>query len=336
MILAIDQGTTGTTCLVFDAEGRIAGRAYSEFEQYFPRPGWVEHDAAEIWEVTRRVAARGARRRRRRGRRARRRSGSPTSARPSSPGTRRRGEPMHRALVWQDRRTAERCEELRAAGLEPLVRERTGLDRRPLLLGDQDRVAAAQRRGDRAGGLRHDRLLAAVQADRPPRHRLPQRLADDAVRHPPARLGPGALRGARRRPGAAARAAALGRRLRHHLGVRRRGAGGGHRRRPAGGAVRPGLPLAPGTAKNTYGTGSFVLLNCGAEAPPSPPRACSPPSPGGSASEVDLRARGRDLRHRRRRAVAARRARGDRRRRPRPSRSPPRSTPTTASTSCRR
>ena len=57
MILAIDQGTTGTTCLVFDREGQIAGRAYSEFEQHFPRPGWVEHDATEIWEVTRRVAA---------------------------------------------------------------------------------------------------------------------------------------------------------------------------------------------------------------------------------------------------------------------------------------
>ena len=53
MILAIDQGTTGTTCIVFDGEGRIAGRAYSEFVQHFPRPGWVEHDAAEIWEVTR-------------------------------------------------------------------------------------------------------------------------------------------------------------------------------------------------------------------------------------------------------------------------------------------
>ena len=55
MILAIDQGTTGSTCLVFDGDGRIAGRAYSEFAQYFPRPGWVEHDANEIWEVTRRV-----------------------------------------------------------------------------------------------------------------------------------------------------------------------------------------------------------------------------------------------------------------------------------------
>jgi glycerol kinase len=57
MILAIDQGTTGTTCLVFDPEGTVAGRAYSEFQQFFPQPGWVEHDANEIWEVTRRVAA---------------------------------------------------------------------------------------------------------------------------------------------------------------------------------------------------------------------------------------------------------------------------------------
>ena len=59
VILAIDQGTTGTTCIVFDEEGAPAGRAYREFGQHFPRPGWVEHDADEIWEVTRAVAARG-------------------------------------------------------------------------------------------------------------------------------------------------------------------------------------------------------------------------------------------------------------------------------------
>ena len=60
MILAIDQGTTGTTCLVFDAGGALAGRAYSEFEQHFPRPGWVEHDAGEIWEVTPKMPADGS------------------------------------------------------------------------------------------------------------------------------------------------------------------------------------------------------------------------------------------------------------------------------------
>src|SRR2546421_11626237 len=56
VILAIDQGTTGTTCLVFDEQAEMIGRAAREFEQHFPRPGWVEHDAAEIWEVTQAVA----------------------------------------------------------------------------------------------------------------------------------------------------------------------------------------------------------------------------------------------------------------------------------------
>jgi glycerol kinase len=126
VILAIDQGTTGTTCLVFDGEGRIAGRGYSEFEQHFPRPGWVEHDAGEIWEVTRRVAVEaildagiqggdldgiGIANQRE----------TVVAWDPAS------GEPLHRALVWQDRRTAARCEELREAGHEALVRERTGL-----------------------------------------------------------------------------------------------------------------------------------------------------------------------------------------------------------------
>jgi glycerol kinase len=126
VILAIDQGTTGTTCLVFDAQAEVVGRAQREFEQHFPRPGWVEHDLQEIWEVTRAVAgdalddaglgkgelsAVGI-----------------TNQRETvcvwDPST---GEPLHRALVWQDRRTASMCDRLREAGHEPLVRERTGL-----------------------------------------------------------------------------------------------------------------------------------------------------------------------------------------------------------------
>ncbi|HXV53488.1 MAG TPA: glycerol kinase GlpK [Solirubrobacterales bacterium] len=134
MILAIDQGTTGTTCLVFDGDGRIRGRAYSEFRQHFPRPGWVEHDPNEIWEVTRRVASHAL---------------ADARADPASldaigitnqretvvawdPST---GEPVHNALVWQDRRTAARCDELREAGHEPLVRERTGLVLDPYFSG---------------------------------------------------------------------------------------------------------------------------------------------------------------------------------------------------------
>ena len=126
MILAIDQGTTGTTCLVFDLEGELAGRAYREFAQHFPRPGWVEHDAQEIWEVTQAVAGDALKD-------AGVREGELdavgiTNQRETvvvwDPGT---GEPLAPAIVWQDRRTAARCDELREAGHEALVRSRTGL-----------------------------------------------------------------------------------------------------------------------------------------------------------------------------------------------------------------
>ncbi len=126
MILAIDQGTTGTTCLVFDERGQVAGRAYREFTQHFPRPGWVEHDAAEIWDVTRAVGhealadagVEGA---------SLKAIGITNQRETAVAWDRATGEPLHRAIVWQDRRTAERCDELREAGHEALVRARTGL-----------------------------------------------------------------------------------------------------------------------------------------------------------------------------------------------------------------
>jgi glycerol kinase len=134
MILALDQGTTGSTALVFDAEGKICGRAYSEFRQHFPRPGWVEHDASEIWEVTKGV-----------GREALRDAGIDGADLDAIGITNQRetvvawdprsGEPVHRALVWQDRRTAARCDELKEQGHEPLVRERTGLVLDPYFSG---------------------------------------------------------------------------------------------------------------------------------------------------------------------------------------------------------
>jgi glycerol kinase len=126
VILAIDQGTTGTTCLVFDADARLVGRAYREFQQHFPKPGWVEHDATEIWEVSRDVAAEALE------------SAALKAADLQGIGITnqretvvawdaRTGEPLHRAIVWQDRRTAARCDELREQGHEDLIRERTGL-----------------------------------------------------------------------------------------------------------------------------------------------------------------------------------------------------------------
>ena len=151
------------------------------------------------------------------------------------------GEPVHHALVWQDRRTAARCDELREAGHEELVRARTGLVIDPYFSGTKIEWLLRERRGRPRRRLRHDRRLACVQAHRPARHRLLERLADDAVRHPPASLGSGALRAARRRPREPSRAGALIAGIRDHGCLRRPRASGRDGRRPAGGAVRPGV-----------------------------------------------------------------------------------------------
>jgi len=116
VILAIDQGTTGTTCLVVDDELNVLRRGYAELPQHFPRPGWVEHDPEEIWQSV--LAAAGA-------------AGlddvdtvAITNQRETTLlWDRATGKPVAPAIVWQDRRTAERCRELDAG----LIRERTGL-----------------------------------------------------------------------------------------------------------------------------------------------------------------------------------------------------------------
>ena len=131
-ILAIDEGTTGTTCLVLSEDGRVLGRAYSECTQHFPQPGWVEHDALEIWNVTQTVAREAL--------------ASATDADVRGVGItnqretvvlwdRETLEPVHRAIVWQDRRTAGLCASLKEAGHEPEVRQRTGLVLDPYFSG---------------------------------------------------------------------------------------------------------------------------------------------------------------------------------------------------------
>lgn len=125
-ILAIDEGTTGTRSYVFDAKGRVLGSGYREFTQYFPKPGWVEHDALEIWDAvvaTTRAALKTA------GVRASSLSaiGITNQRETTVLWDRVTGRPVHRAIVWQCRRTADRCAQLKRQGRESLFRSRTGL-----------------------------------------------------------------------------------------------------------------------------------------------------------------------------------------------------------------
>jgi glycerol kinase len=265
MILAIDQGTTGTTCLVFDREGRLTGRAYSEFEQFFPRPGWVEHDANEIWEVTRRVAGEALAAAGTEGRQLdaigiTNQRETVVAWDPES------GEPIHRALVWQDRRTAERCDELRAAGHEALVRERTGLVIDPYFSATKiEWLAANAEGGERAVfGTIDSWLLFKLTG----RHVTDYSNASRTMLFDIHRLGwdeelcgllgidPARL------PEPVPSSCRFGTTTEFGGEVPVCGVAGDQQAALFGQACH-----APGDAKNTYGTGSFVLLNTGAEAP---------------------------------------------------------------------
>ena len=125
-ILAIDQGTTSSRAIVFNAEGAIVAMAQEEFEQLYPADGWVEHDPEAIWSSTMAVS-RGAMQE------AEAKGlhvvaiGITNQRETVIAWDRVTGKPIYNAIVWQDRRTAKRCAELREAGQEPDVTARTGL-----------------------------------------------------------------------------------------------------------------------------------------------------------------------------------------------------------------
>ncbi len=152
-LLSIDQGTTGSTALLLAPDGRILGRANREFPQHFPRPGWVEHDLDEIWQSVGDAVAAAI---------------EQTGANPAGClgigitnqrettvlWDRNTGKALHNAIVWQDRRTADRCHELKEAGKEPLFRQRTGLVLDPYLAGTKlewllDNVDGARERAQK-------------------------------------------------------------------------------------------------------------------------------------------------------------------------------------------
>ncbi len=278
MILAIDQGTTGTTCFVYDSDFEPIGRSYREFRQHFPQPGWVEHDLTELWTVTQAVAGEalagaGVQR------------GDLDAVAIANqretvcvwdPAT---GEPLHHAIVWQDRRTASLCEQLRADGREPLIRARTGLVLDPYFSGTKiawllEHVPGLRERardGRAVFGtvdsflifkLTGLHLTDASNASRTLLYDISSGRWDPELLdlfEIPARSLPEV------RPSAGVFAQTLPAALHGHA-VPLAGVAGDQQAALFGQAC-----VDPGLGKNTYGTGSFALLNTGFHPPEPPP-----------------------------------------------------------------
>jgi len=162
-ILAIDQGTTSSRAIVFDHRLRMKGAAQREFRQFFPRSGWVEHDPEEIWSsvvATCRAAIRKA------GIAPGRIAGiGITNQRETAVvWDRRTGKAIHRAIVWQDRRTAAQCAKLREAGYETEIAARTGLLADPYFSGTKVAWILDAVKGARAAAARGDLCFGTVDA----------------------------------------------------------------------------------------------------------------------------------------------------------------------------
>ena len=273
LVLAIDEGTTGVTVLVIDPEGEVRGRAYSEFTQHFPQPGWVEHDAEEIWDTTRGVIHAAL---------------ADGAVRPQDLAAigitnqrettvlwdRATGKPVARAIVWQNRRTTAICERLKTAGLEEKVRTTTGLVLDPYFSGTKivwsleniDGLRARAEAGDIAFGTMDTWLIwkltgGAVHATEPTNasrtllYSLAEKKWDESILDD---LGvpPGILPEIKPTSGRFGVTDLLG----GELPIA--GVAGDQQAALFGQAC-----FEKGMAKNTYGTGSFVLMNTGGEAP---------------------------------------------------------------------
>jgi len=273
-VVAMDQGTTSSRAIVVDRSGGIVGAAQEELRQIFPRPGWVEHDPEEIWTSQMDVVA-GALERGRVDPEDVAAVGITNQRETTIVWDRASGEPVHDAIVWQDRRTARACDRLRREGVEETVRGKTGLLLDPYFSGTKvawilDNVAGARDRAERGdlafgtvdswlayrltGGDLHvtdvsnasrtllfdihrldwdDELLGLLGV---PRAMLPRVRPSSAVH---GEVSPDLLLG----------------------GVPLAGIVGDQQA-----ATMGQICVEPGMAKNTYGTGCFLLLNTGSDA----------------------------------------------------------------------
>ena len=162
-ILAIDQGTTSTRAILFSPEGRILGQAQQELPQHFPQSGWVEHDVEDIWRDTLTVCAGAVA------------DAGKTMTDVAAIGItnqrettviwdRETGKAIHKAIVWQDRRTADLCQDLRAAGHEDLFRERTGLLLDPYFSGTKIAWLLDREPGTRARAERGELAFGTIDS----------------------------------------------------------------------------------------------------------------------------------------------------------------------------
>ncbi len=278
-VLGIDEGTTGVTALLIDDTGAVVAKGYREFPQSFPRPGWVEHDPDDWWTAL--IAACGAAFE----------GGGVQAGDLAAIGITNQRETtvlwdretlraVHPAIVWQDRRTAELCDRLREEGLEPHVRERTGLVVDPYfsgtklnwLLDNVDGVREAAERGSLAFGTPDVYVLARLTGGRVHAtdhtnasrtllydihaldwdERMLERFGVPRAVLPDVRPSCGAF-------GVTDPAAFFG------AEVPIAGTAGDQQAALFGQAC-----FAAGSGKNTYGTGSFVLMHTGTTAPASP------------------------------------------------------------------
>ena len=125
-ILALDQGTTSSRAIIFDRAGEVIAVAQKPFEQIFPKPGWVEHDPSEIWYTQSSVAAEAVAKADLTGENIAAR-GMKNQRETVVIWDRETGMPVYNAIVWQDRRTAQYCDELKASGKSEMIRQKTGL-----------------------------------------------------------------------------------------------------------------------------------------------------------------------------------------------------------------
>ncbi len=275
LVMALDQGTTSSRAILFDERGAVVAVDQHELTQHFPQPGWVEHDPAEIWETQLR-AARGALAK------ARARAedvaalGITNQRETTVVWDRATGEPIHRAIVWQSRQTVPICEELRSRGLAGEVQRKTGLvidayfsaTKLRFILDAVRGAQARAERGELAFGtidtwliwkLTRGRVHATEpsNASRTMLYDIHTRRWDDALL--------GALRIPRELlPELRDSSGAFGEADPDWLGgaIPIAGAAGDQQAALFGQGC-----FTPGRAKNTYGTGCFLLMNTGGEAP---------------------------------------------------------------------